>query len=325
MLSKMNTLSDTISSSITAMEGIPASILSKYKHWVDHESTLGMDIMHIQGNGLCWLNSLIASVFGEFRTHPPTLNKWFSDLLTTMISADDTFVPCLDLLSMEIKYVDGTLVDFLDANNDIMFVLAHNIILFCIKNYLNQAINIGCERPVALEVCVGFNRKTSSFSAIDCNMRNFIMNIMGLQTVIVYQKRTESKYRRCADPQNRVSQILRGGSYAGFQIDSFGTINVGGYIGSVMIYSYNANHYDAIIVTHEGIDKLGMFQSVENPVEQLSVFNSDDVNDNSGSSPDVTIAESSASVPVGGMDLNVESAPDTSMDEMIARILASED
>jgi len=315
MAKNMNilTLSDAIFNSISTMEGIPASILSEYSHWVEYESSLGMNIMHIIGNGLCWINSILASIFGEFRTHPPTLKKWLSDLLTTMASADKTFTPCLDLFAMEIKFVDGSLVNFLDANNDIMFVLAHNIIAFCVKNYSNPAINIGCERKVALEVCIGFDKKNGGFKAIDCNMRNFIMNIIGIQTVIVYQKRTEPKYRRCADPRNNVSQILRNGSYAGFQIDSFGTINIGGYIGSIMLYSYNANHYDAIVVNHEGIDKLGMFQSVENPVEQLTVFNS---------LPDAVSYSSvvSKSVP----ESLPESVPDTSLDALIAKALADE-
>jgi hypothetical protein len=197
-----------------------------------------------------------------------------------MVIVDESFSPCLDLFLMEVKYVDGELSDFLDANNDIMFVLAHNIISFCVKNYSNRAINIGCKIPVDLEVCVGFNKKSERFTAIDCNMRNFIINIMGIQTVIIYQKRNEEKFRRCADPNNNVSQIFnKKGTYAGFQIDSFGTVNIGGYIGSVMLYSYNANHYDAIIVNHEGVDKLGMFQSVDNPVEQLRVFSANDEED----------------------------------------------
>jgi hypothetical protein len=282
--------------------------------------------MHINGNGLCWINSLIASVFGEFRTHPPTLNKWISDLLTTMISNDETYVACLDLFSMEVKYVGGTLIDFLDANNDIMFVLAHNIITYCIKNYSNPSINIGCERPVGLEVCVGFDKKSGCFRAIDCNMRNFILNIMGIQTVVVYQKRTETKYQRCTDPHNRVSQILKGSSYAGFQIDSFGTVNIGGYIGSVMLYSYNANHYDAIVVTHDGIDKLGMFQSVDNPVEQLSVFNTNEEKGHISSSSCVesgSALSDAASYVVSEKNESRE-IPDTSMDEMLAIMLSEE-
>jgi hypothetical protein len=324
MAKNMNilTLSDAIFNSIGTMEGIPASILSEYNHWAEYEESLGMNIMHIHGNGLCWINGNLASVFGEFRTHPPTLNKWLSDLLTTMVSVDETFTPCLDIFAMEIKYVNGSLVDFLDANNDIMFVLAHNIIAFCIKNYSNPSINIGCERPVDLEVCIGFDKKMGGFKAIDCNMRNFIMNIMGIQTVIVYQKRTEPKYRRGADPQNRVSQILRNGFYAGFQIDSFGTINIGGYIGSIMLYSYNANHYDAIIVHHEGIDKLGMFQSVDNPVEQLTVFNSPSSSNESSLG---SVPGSIGSVPgsIGSVKVS-EPYPDTSFDEIIAKTLAEE-
>ena len=125
------------------------------------------------------------------------------------------------------------------------------------------------------------------------------MNIMGIKTVIVYQKRNEIKYRRCNDAINGVSQIMRGSDYAGFQIDSFGTVNVGGYIGSIMLYSYNAEHYDAVVVNHDGIDKLGMFQSVDNPVSELSVFRND-----------VTTKEDKI---------------DTSMDAIIAQILEESD
>jgi hypothetical protein len=176
------------------------------------------------------------------------------------------------------------------------------------------------------------------------------MNIMGIQTVVVYQRRNEVKYRRCADPINLVSQVMRGPVYAGFQIDSFGTINFGGYIGSVMLYSYNAYHYDAIVVNHEGVDKLGMFQSVDNPVSELVVFQdpsnaggssssasgrgAKETKEEKGSKESIFVcieksAESVASVAsVSSVALEsstVSEQQDTSMDELIARIMPESD
>jgi hypothetical protein len=99
---------------------------------------------------------------------------------------------------------------------------------------------------VALEAGVGINRM-GSFYAIDCNMRNLVMNICGIQNIKVFQNKTDARFRRGGDLTNLTYILTHMDSYAGFELESFGTINVGGYIGSIILYSYNAGHYDAFV------------------------------------------------------------------------------
>lgn len=315
-------LFDAIRNCIQSLESLAASKLITFKHLVKFEKKLGMNIMGSRGDGLCFINALTDSILAEFRDDPATLEQWLDNVLMTMMSLDETFMPCLNLLEIKIKYVDGSLATFLDANNQFVFAFARNILLFCIKNYGNPAINIGCERPVDLEVCVGFDRQTGGFRAIDCNMRNFILNIMGIQSVLVYQTQTEPRFQRCADPRNRVSQILKGGRYAGYQIDSFGTVNVGGYICQLLIYSYNGGHYDAVVVHHEGVDKLGLFACVENAVEELPFFGADGKPGQISSSTLPSAASSGGGSSSGGAAAAISSDhPDTSSDAILAKLL----
>lgn len=253
-------LSDIIQSNIRDLERIPLTVQSRYLHWFNPDEQLGITVLKVRGNGLCWINSLIVSIFGEFWNKPAILNNWLLNLYSTLTIADNDFIPYFDLYNMRIKYGTTNLCDFLDSNNELQHAISHNLIAFCVRNYMNPDINVGCLRPVELNVCVGYNAKMKRIFAIDCNMRNFIMNILGIKKAIIYQHKIGPENMRHTDKINGVTQIMKGDKYIGFQIHSFGTINIGGYIGSVVLYSFDLLHYDAICVNHEGIAKLGLFR-----------------------------------------------------------------
>jgi hypothetical protein len=206
-------------------------------------------VVKMRGDGLCWINSILGTIFGRFRKHPTILNKWVQDLLTTFAVYDDSFVFLFNIQERTIDFDSSELVDFLNRNMLLLCALAFNIISFCVKNYTNPQININC--PIFnLDACVGIN-KNGGFSAIDNNMRNFIMNVCGVERVEVFQQKTESHFQRCNHVLNNTRMIIINNQYVGFQIESFGTINVGGYYGSIHLYTFNANHYDALCLDME--------------------------------------------------------------------------
>ena len=207
---------------------------------------VSMQVMKIRGDGLCWINSIVGTIFGRFWKQPQLLNKWFNDLLTTFVAYDPEFPLFFALNTMKINFKGADLIAFLNLNKNLLFALSHNIIGFCTMHYTNPVININCPRIVPLEVSVG-RSANGSFTAVDCNMRSFVMNVCGISQIKVFQNRTDVQFRRKADPFNSVSILTHNDSYAGFQLESFGTINVGGYVGSIILYSYNASHYDAFV------------------------------------------------------------------------------
>jgi hypothetical protein len=232
-------------------ENIPHFLNSKYR------------VVKMRGDGLCWINSLLGSIFGRFWKNPIILNKWFEDITTTMKMYDENFKFCFGLLEMNIQYRCSSLVSFLNRNLKVLSALAHNIISFCVHNYTDLQINVNC--PMTdINYCIDIEE--GGFRAIDFNMRNFVMNVCGVERVRVFQYKTDPTSQRSNDPQNKTTRLLENSSYAGFLIESFGTVNVGGYIGTIDLYSYDSSHYDAFCLCNDR-DITAMISDIE---ERLS-------------------------------------------------------
>ena len=234
---------------------VPSSLNSKYR------------VVKMRGDGLCWVNSILGSIFGRFWRNPTILNKWFADINTTLTMFDESFKFCFGLPDMKIQYGSSSLVCFLNTNQKLLFALAHNIISFCVNNYRNRQINVNCPIFVDLDVCVSINAEFG-FSAIDNNMRNFVMNVCGVEWVQVFQYKTDPNVQRSNDPRNKTTRLLENGSYAGFQVESFGTINVGGYLGSIQLYSYDSYHYDAFCLLNNS-NMTAMISDIDERLERV--------------------------------------------------------
>jgi hypothetical protein len=272
--------------------------LAAYDHWVQTEDCMGLEVMKIRGNGMCWINSLVASVFGEFWHEPLLLNRWIADLCTTIMVYDHSFDFAFGLPHMSVSYGAHTLVQFLDANITVTFAIVHNVFMFCVRNYDNLDINVGCSSLLGIDALVDFDPATGNYMAIDGNMRNFILNILGVRLARVFQFKSGIDYRREVDIGNKVSVITLNSVYAGFQIESFGTVNVGGYIGSAELYSYDATHYDCIMRSSERLGLIRETNVCSGFVVSLSggagsdVAGSDVAGSDVAGSDDATVSES---------------------------------
>jgi hypothetical protein len=134
-----------------------------------------------------------------------------------------------------------------------MFVLSFNILKFALLNYDNLKLNkffIVTDRLCMLETGIAFNNKKQKFYAIDGQMRNFIMSIMGISKVVVFQNKTEDKHRRHTNKDFNLKIIDYEGEYAGFEIEHFNNIYCGGVIGEILLFTHNAEHYDAVFDTN---------------------------------------------------------------------------
>lgn len=216
-------------------------------------------VLKTYGNGLCWINALLASIFGKWWQNVGEIDLWIRSLLATF-ELDPSFVPIFNLYLYGIDIVinnDGInefdVMKFLNANKHLMFILSFNILKFAVINYDNLTLNkihSKTDRLCMLETGIAFNPKKQKFYAIDGQLRNFIMAIMGIEKVVVFQNKTEDKHRRHSNKDFNLKAIDYEGEYAGFEIEQFNNIHCGGVIGEVLLFTHDAEHYDAIFDTN---------------------------------------------------------------------------
>lgn len=208
-------------------------------------------ILKTYGNGLCWINALLVSIFGKFWQNTAMIDLWIQGLITTF-GLSSNFVPVLNLYLYNINFTvncDGIneydVIKFLNSNKLLMYILSFNILKFAIENYNNVALN-KIEKLCPLETAIAFNEKKQKFYAIDGQLRNFIMAIMGIEKVVVFQNNVEPKHRRYTNKDFNLKAIDYEGEYAGFEIETFHNLNCSGTLGNVLLFTHNSEHYDAI-------------------------------------------------------------------------------
>ena len=213
-----------------------------------------LSIIKTYGNGLCWINSLIASIFGRLwnRDNIPDLDLWIRSVISTF-ELDPTFEPICQLylyntdLNINLDHIDNyDIIGFLNANKYLMHILGLNILKFAVQNYSNPTLN-RIHKLLPLETGIAFNPSKQKFYAIDGQMRNFIMAIMGIDKVIVFQNKTDPIYRRYSNVDLNLLAIDYEGEYAGFEIEAFDNLNCGGILGTVLLFTHNSEHYDAFL------------------------------------------------------------------------------
>jgi hypothetical protein len=261
-LTQTNTiLADQIIDYLNMLDQYPDSLineeLSKFDQYIQTDASskpayVSSDLVIIKtyGNGLCWNNSILTSVFGKFWQNTTELDIWIQSLIATF-GLDPTFVPIrnLYLYGIEIKISsdgieDYDIVHFLNSNKYLMHILSLNILKFAIQNYSNPVLNI-VPKLLPLETGIAYNSSKQKFYAIDGQLRNFIMSIMGIDRVVVFQNKTEAKHRRYTNLDLNLLAIDYEGEYAGFEIEAFNNINCMGILGSVLLLTHNSEHYDA--------------------------------------------------------------------------------
>jgi len=208
-------------------------------------------ILKTYGNGLCWINAILVTIFGKFYLNISELELWIQSLIATF-GLDDNFIPILNLYSYKIK-LDGLsefdLIKFLNANKYLIFVLSFNILKFAVLNYDNSKLN-KINKLCPLETAIAFNSKKNKIYAIDGQLRNFIMAIIGIEKVIIFQNKVEAIHRRYTNKDFNLSAIDYEGEYAGFEIEAFHNLNCSGTLGEILLFTHNSEHYDAIFNTN---------------------------------------------------------------------------
>ena len=208
-------------------------------------------ILKTYGNGLCWINALIVSIFGKLWKNVDEIDLWIQSLIATF-GLDDNFIPILNMYLYNIDFKikkDGIdeydVIKFLNSNKLLMFILSFNILKFSIENYNNNKLN-KIDQLCPFETCIGFNNNKQKIYAIDGQLRNFIMSIMGIDKVIIFQNKVESKHRRYTNTDLNLKAIDYEGEYAGFEIESFHNLNCAGLLGNILLFTHNSEHYDAV-------------------------------------------------------------------------------
>lgn len=221
-------------------------------------------VMKSEGDGLCWLNSLVMSIFAAYSNNIQELYNWINSIIDTLES-NVFFRPMFGLNKNMIYIVESNndyceIEKFLNENMNLIKILVFNILKFCVQNftpkYLNLVFNIQTTKKSTYGVecistnnfvsSVAFNRKDRRFIAIDGKMRNFTMSVMGISKVVVLQHNTNKNNQRSSNSAYRMKTIKYNNEYAGFEIEVDNIINVKGAIGSVLLYTYDANHYDCV-------------------------------------------------------------------------------
>jgi hypothetical protein len=219
-----------------------------------------LSIIKVNGNGLCWINSLLVSIFGRFWQDLEQLDMWIKSICHTL-KLNDNFVSILKIELYLVKVDQSTLMnfdlhlnptksdeyDFIGFLNDhkyLMFVLSVNILKFAIQFYTEPQFNL-TNNLLPLETGIAFNPNEMKIYAIDGQLRNFIMSIMGFQKVVVWQHNTKCKNRRHTHVNSNLTAIDYYGEYAGFEIQTQHIINTMGSIGTALLFTYNSEHYDA--------------------------------------------------------------------------------
>jgi hypothetical protein len=236
--------------------------VSKYEIFIQADETYkpaymphNLSIVKTYGNGLCWINAILVSIFGKYYDNITQLDQWIRSINMTF-DLDNRFKPMfrfetyggglLCISNIGAEHCD--VLAFLNANKLLMHVLSFNIFKFAVLNYKNQKLNRVLRR-LPLHTGVAFDKTTQQIYAIDGQMRNFIMSIMGINRVVVYQHNINPKYRRFTNVDVNLNAIDFEGEYAGFDIRTFGNINCFGEIGSILLFTNDATHYDAILDT----------------------------------------------------------------------------
>jgi hypothetical protein len=208
-------------------------------------------ILKTYGNGLCWINAILVTIFGKFYLNVSELELWIQSLIATF-GLDDNFIPILNLYSYKIN-LDGLsefdLIKFLNSNKYLMFVLSFNILKFAVLNYDNFKLN-KINKICPLETAIAFNPKKNKIYAIDGQLRNFIMAIIGIEKVVIFQNKVEPKHRRYTNKDLNLSAIDYEGEYAGFEIEAFHNLNCSGTLGEILLFTHNSEHYDAVFNTN---------------------------------------------------------------------------
>lgn len=207
-------------------------------------------VIKFEGDGLCWLNSLVCSIFAIYSNDTNALNAWINSIIETF-KFDQTFVPIMGLNSypnIRLRIFpnapnESNIVKFINANRILIKILVFNILKFCVKNYYNTDLHI-TNRILPFNTAIAFDLNQSRFIAIDSQLRNFTMSVMGITKVIVWQHNINSTNRRHTNIDCNLTAIDYYGEYAGFEISNQNTINIRGSIGSVLLYSNNSEHYD---------------------------------------------------------------------------------
>jgi hypothetical protein len=133
-LTKCNSiLADQIIDFLNMLDQYPESLineeLSQFDQFIQTDTSskpayVSSDLVIIKtyGNGLCWINSLLTSIFGKFWQNILELDIWIQSLIATF-GLDPTFVPIrnLYLYGVDIKISSDSI-----ANYDIVHFLNLN-------------------------------------------------------------------------------------------------------------------------------------------------------------------------------------------------------
>jgi hypothetical protein len=233
-------------------------------------------ILKTYGNGLCWINALLVSVFGRFWLNIDQLDIWIQSLIATF-NTDENFVSIFNLYLYNIELKINTnginefeIITFLNSNKTLLYILSLNILKFSVENYHNINLN-KIEKLCPLETGIAFNEKKQIFQAIDGQLRNFIMAIMGIQKVVVFQHNIKAKHRRYTNSNLNIYAIDYEGEYAGFEIEAFHNLNSLGVLGEILLFTYDSEHYDAIFNSNTFYTSLALNDESETLPKFISI------------------------------------------------------
>jgi len=218
---------------------------------IDHTDNT---FISLNSNGLSWIYSLLVSIFSNLWQDISELDSWIKYLLSTF-EIDRHFSPIRDiyLYGVELtinnsKSFDYNLIGFLNDNKYLIYILCLNILKFSIENYSNSAISN--KKYVPLESCIKFDNTTKKIDSINGQLRNFILSIMGLEKVIIYQ-----------NTPNFVNYLLDSNFedvYSTIEIEASTSINSGNIIKSVILFEHDSCNYD--VVLNKNLDKQKIIQ-----------------------------------------------------------------
>lgn len=257
---------------------------TKYKHYTtDLLSTIqppGYSPFSIPGDGACFVHTLVQNAclyyFSLDKEKCENVNLWIKTLFDLLRNNTPSLLHNVE--EMEFYGYDGAEPhDILTMNSILLHAIVENIIVYMLLNWNNPKVHIindmykgkcGNEIP---DIGHHIEMTKSNIISIDGLGRNFIMNILGFQQVVVVQlleeviKRddTVENVSRNSSLELQLEEIKEDGQYKGFQITTEpfeSLLSPYGIEGlKAIIFSHDSYHYEIYLSKEKGVPPVPVF------------------------------------------------------------------
>jgi hypothetical protein len=231
-------------------------IRNYHKYWITQPqiNLYNIQLIKVQEDALSFITSIITTIVGNYWNNKDKFETWYDNIKKTIYDSDLSF----EFLHNydRIKFKESlNIIDQLNNFSEFITFLSNDILFFCIKNYNNENINSKCRKFLETKEYLEYDDKLNIVTKIDYNIRNFIMNILGIRYIYVLENNIESDNQKHNCEINNIIPLMINKKYIGYRIGAYDTINKNSYIGNIILY-YNQQTYEVCYMNQTGLYEL---------------------------------------------------------------------